>query len=68
MLANNFQALLTFDKHLRYQQNFSKYTLIVLVLNAEINTYAVLTNLSAQVKGILQQNFIPVGPVVIALR
>jgi predicted nuclease of predicted toxin-antitoxin system len=65
MLANDFQALLTFDKNLRYQQNFSKYTLTVLVLNAETNTYAVLTNLSAQVKAVLQQDFIPAGPIII---
>jgi predicted nuclease of predicted toxin-antitoxin system len=65
MLANDFQALLTFDKNLRYQQNFSKYTLTVLVLNAATNTYVALTNLSAQVKAVLQQDFIPVGPVII---
>jgi hypothetical protein len=30
MLADGFQALLTFDKNLQHQQNFKKYTLTVL--------------------------------------
>jgi hypothetical protein len=38
MLANNFHALLAFDKKLQYQQNFQKYTLTVFVLNAANNT------------------------------
>lgn len=43
MLADGFQALLTFDKNMQYQQNFQKYTITVFVLNAATNTYAVLT-------------------------
>ncbi|MBC8112034.1 MAG: DUF5615 family PIN-like protein [Verrucomicrobia bacterium] len=50
MTADGFQALLTFDKNLQYQQNFEKYTLTVFVLMAENNTYDVLTSLSGQVK------------------
>jgi predicted nuclease of predicted toxin-antitoxin system len=34
MLADNFDALLTFDKNLQHQQNFSKYPIAVLVLTA----------------------------------
>ncbi len=34
MLSENFDALLTFDKNLRYQQNFSKYPIAVFVLTA----------------------------------
>jgi hypothetical protein len=48
MLADGFDALLTFDKNLQYQQNFKKYTLAVFVLSASINTYAELTKLFSQ--------------------
>ena len=43
---NSFDALLTFDKNLQHQQNFSKYTITVFVLTADINQYKVLTKLS----------------------
>lgn len=49
MLKNNFDALLTFDKNLQYQQNFEKYPITVFVLSARINTYAELTKLSPQI-------------------
>jgi predicted nuclease of predicted toxin-antitoxin system len=50
MLADNFNALLTFDKNLQHQQNFSNYTITVFDLSAIINTYAELTNLSGKNK------------------
>ena len=46
MLAEKFQVLLTFDKNLQHQQNFATYSLTVFVLNAENNTYAVLTKIT----------------------
>lgn len=65
MLANNFQALLTFDKNLRYQQNFEKYPITVFVLNASINTYQELTKLSGTILAILNAESMPIGPVII---
>ena len=65
MLAEGFDALLTFDKNVQYQQNFGKYTLTVFVLSAPINQYSVLTALSAQVRQQLSNPGLPVGPVVI---
>lgn len=67
MVADWFHALLTFDKNLQHQQNFEKYTLTVFVLNAPINTYAILTNLSDKVRQKLAQNTLPIGPVIISL-
>lgn len=67
MVADGFQALLTFDKNLQHQQNFEKYTLTVFVLNASINTYAVLTNLSDKVRQKLAQDILSVGPIIISL-
>ncbi|AMJ65878.1 DUF5615 family PIN-like protein [Hymenobacter sp. PAMC 26628] len=67
MVADEFQALLTFDKNLQHQQNFKKYTLTVFVLNAPINTYAVLTNLSGKVRQKLSQDSLPIGPIITSL-
>lgn len=39
MKEHGFEVLLTFDKNLRCQQNFERYDLPVLVLDAEDNTY-----------------------------
>ncbi len=65
MLADGFHALLTFDKNLQHQQNLSKYTLTVFVLNAPINTYAELTKLSAQINVLLAAGNLPPGPIII---
>ncbi len=65
MLEEGFHALLTFDKNLQHQQNFTKYTLTVFVLNAPINRYVLLTELSPQVNAYLQQGPLPAGPIII---
>ena len=65
MLAEGFHAFLTFDKNLQHQQNFSKYTLVVFVLNAPINTYAELTKLSPQITALLDTGELPSGPIII---
>lgn len=65
MITERFDALLTFDKNLQYQQNFQKYTLTVFVLNAPTNTYAVLTQLSAKVNAVLEVGALAGGPIVI---
>jgi len=67
MIEDSFDALLTFDKNLQHQQNFSKYTLTVLVLTATINTYAELTKLTPKVKIHLDTKSLPVGPVIISV-
>ncbi|SHJ28204.1 hypothetical protein SAMN02745146_2746 [Hymenobacter daecheongensis DSM 21074] len=65
MLAEGFDALLTFDKNLQHQQNFSRYTLAVFVLSAPINQYKVLTGLSPIIIKYLAASTLPVGPIVI---
>ncbi len=67
LLQNSFDALLTFDKNLQHQQNFSKYTITVFVLTAKINQYSELTRLTPKVKEYLNSGQIPVGPVIISL-
>ena len=56
MLAEGYQALLTFDKNLQYQQNFAKYPLTVLLLNAKDNQYATLRPLMTKVAEKLNAN------------
>jgi predicted nuclease of predicted toxin-antitoxin system len=45
LTEEDFQILMTFDKNLPFQQNFSKYPVKVLILDAEDNTYATLKEL-----------------------
>ena len=68
MIEDNFDALLTFDENLRYQQNLNKYTLTVFVLSARINNYEELTKLTAMVKEYLDEKPLPSGAVVIQLQ
>ncbi|MGQ0829385.1 MAG: DUF5615 family PIN-like protein [Bacteroidota bacterium] len=50
MLSDGFNALITFDKNLQFQQNFKKYSLPVIVLNAEDNSYPTLHKLIPNLK------------------
>jgi hypothetical protein len=53
MLDEGFDALLTFDKNIQYQQNFETYPIPVIILNAENNTYLTLKPLIPQIHEIL---------------
>jgi hypothetical protein len=59
LIAENFDALFTFDKNLQYQQNLQKYALPVLVLTASDNTYFTLRNLVPRIKDILSKDLVP---------
>ena len=65
MLDNGFDALLTFDKNLQFQQNFDKYMIAVFVLTATNNTYNELTKLSYKINMILRGVSILPGPLII---
>jgi predicted nuclease of predicted toxin-antitoxin system len=56
MIDDNFTALLTFDKNLQHQQNFTKYSITVFVLTAPNNSYNELTKLTAKIKEHLSQS------------
>lgn len=66
MLEDGFNALLTFDKNLQHQQNFSRYTLTVFVLSAPTNTYSEITKLTNKVLSYLQVDSLQPGPIIIA--
>lgn len=63
---NNFNALLTFDKNLQYQQNFKKDTIAVLVLNASDNSYLTLKHLVEKIKQVLATD-LKAGPTEISM-
>lgn len=43
MLRNDFEALITFNRSIQYQQNFSKYPLPIIILNAPMNDFETLS-------------------------
>ena len=54
MLHENFDALLTFDKNLQHQQNFTTYPISVIIWNANDNTYSSIKPLTAQIHHLLK--------------
>jgi hypothetical protein len=68
LVANGFDALLTYDKHLQYQQNFTKYSITVFVLSAPINQYKVLTTLTPEIKKHLNNNLAPHSQPIIIIK
>ncbi len=67
LTENKFDALLTFDKNIQYQQNFTKYTITVIVLNAPDNSYSTLKNMVQKIKDLLTTD-LKVGPIEIKLE
>ena len=65
MIDENFDALLTFDKNIQYQQNFKKYPICIFVLSAKNNSYLELTSLSGKVNAILQHQILKQGNIII---
>lgn len=66
LLADHFDVLLTFDKNLQHQQNFSKYPVTVIVLFAENNTYLTLRSLSPKVNLILEVDVLSPGIIIVS--
>lgn len=62
MISEKFDALITFDKNLQFQQNFSKYSLPVLVLNSTDNSYITLSRLVPRILEVLKTKLV-VGPI-----
>jgi hypothetical protein len=63
-IAENFNALFTFNKNLQYQQNFIKYSIPVIVLNATDNTYLTLSKLVPKIKETINGKLAP-GPTIL---
>ena len=54
MLAENFDVLVTFDKNLQHQQNFDKYPIAVVVINAFRNAFPFLEPLIPLMREVLK--------------
>jgi predicted nuclease of predicted toxin-antitoxin system len=61
MLAENFDALLTFDKNMQHQQNFAKYSLTVFVLTGPMNTFDEMRKLVPKIELFLASPPLPAG-------
>jgi len=66
LVDNSFTALLTYDKNLQHQQNFTRYMITVFVLTARINQYEELTKLTPKIKAYLDGGNMPVGAIIIS--
>ncbi len=66
MLAENFDGLITFDKNLHYQQNFAKYPIVVLVVNAWGNSMPYLEPLIPAIRDMLSKP-LPTGATIVGL-
>lgn len=65
LIENNFDALITFDRNLQFQQNFKKYPITVIVLNARDNTYQTLKDLMPAVREYLEGESMLPGPFIV---
>lgn len=61
MLQEKFDALLTFDKNMEHQQNFSKYSICVFALTGTINTYDEMRKLVPKINQLLSAAPLPAG-------
>jgi hypothetical protein len=61
MLSENFDALITFDRNLKYQQNFKKYSIPVIVLNAPDNSFITLSKYRNKILNLLEKE-LATGP------
>lgn len=64
MQDDGFTVLMTFDKNLQHQQNFTKHIVTVIVLNARNNSHEALQPLVPKIKLVLN-NIPPNGVIVV---
>ena len=60
MSDKKFDVIITFDKNIEFQQNFSKFTIPVLVFNAPDNTFITLSNYKEKLLKLLNSS-LPAG-------
>lgn len=61
LLDEGFDALITIDKNLQFQQNFKLYPIPVLVLMAADNTHPTIRLFAPSVLRFLEQPGLPIG-------
>lgn len=65
MIEANINVLITFDKNIQHQQNYSTYPITVLILVAQNNTIACLEPLAPKIISTLNSNP-PTGAIIIS--
>ncbi|MEQ8535664.1 MAG: DUF5615 family PIN-like protein [Imperialibacter sp.] len=55
MVEDGIEALITFDKNLHYQQNFDKYPIAVIILNAFDNSYDSMKLFAPKIDALIQK-------------
>ncbi len=58
MLEENFNVILTFDKNIEHQQNFKKFSIPVLVINTDDNTFDTIKKYNDNLLNILNASLI----------
>lgn len=66
MVADGIDVLLTVDKNMENQQNFSKYSISVFVFDTYDNSYGSITRFSDQVKRLLNTDPLPPGVTILS--
>ena len=67
MLVDGFDALITIDKNLQFQQNFAIYPIPVLVLMAMDNTHPTVQLFAPTILLFLEQPVLPIGATEISI-
>lgn len=67
MLEDEFDALITIDKNLQFQQDFARYPIPVLVLMAFDNTHPTVQLFAPGILQFLEQAVLPVGATEISI-
>ncbi len=68
MLADGIDAMLTVDKNMEHQQNFSRYSVTVIVFDTYDNSYDSITRFTGQVKQILATEPLPIGVTTLRMK
>lgn len=56
ILEYKFDALLTFDKNIQYQQNFQDYPICVIIIATRINTFEAISVVSKDILQCIEEN------------
>lgn len=67
MIADDIEALITFDKNLQYQQNFEKYPIAVIILDAFDNSYNTIRHFAPKINTLIL-NGLKIGANIIVLK
>ncbi|MEZ4989755.1 MAG: DUF5615 family PIN-like protein [Saprospiraceae bacterium] len=62
MMAENFNALITFDKNIQHQQNFLRYPIPIIVINASSNDFFTVSPFVPKIIKLVESGELKPGP------